>query len=45
VAIVGNAVFLAFIDPSQFRYLAVAIVIFLLGLPAYYFWRREQTSA
>jgi APA family basic amino acid/polyamine antiporter len=44
-AIVGNAVFLAFIDPSQFRYLAVAIVIFLLGLPAYYFWRRKQSPA
>ena len=41
-AIVGNAVFLAFIDPRQFRYLAAAIVIFLLGLPAYYFWRRPQ---
>jgi len=44
-AIVWNAVFLAFIDPSQFRYLAVAIVIFLLGLPAYYFWHKEQTPA
>jgi len=44
-AIVWNAVFLAFIDPSQFRYLAVAIVIFLLGLPAYYFWRKKQTPA
>src|SRR6202047_2674096 len=44
-AIVGNAVFLAFIDPRQFRYLAVAIVIFFLGLPAYYFWRRKQTPA
>src|SRR6202045_10584 len=44
-AIVWNAVFLAFIDPSQFRSLAVAIVIFLLGLPAYYFWRKKQTPA
>jgi basic amino acid/polyamine antiporter, APA family len=44
-AIVWNAVFLAFIDPSQFRYLAVAIVIFLLGLPAYYFWHKKQTPA
>jgi len=41
-AISGNAIFLAFIDPRQFRYLAVAIVIFLLGLPAYYFWRRKH---
>jgi APA family basic amino acid/polyamine antiporter len=44
-AIAGNAVFLAFADPGQFRYLAVAIAIFLLGLPAYYFWRRKQTPA
>ena len=39
VAIVGNAVVLAFLDPAQFKYLAVAIVLFLLGLPAYLFWR------
>src|ERR1700680_263028 len=44
-AILGTAVFLAFIDPRQFRYLAVAIVIFLLGLPAYYLWSRKQTPA
>jgi APA family basic amino acid/polyamine antiporter len=44
-AIVGNAVFLALTDPQQFRYLAVAIVITLLGLPAYYFWRKKQTRA
>ena len=41
-AIVGNAVFLAFSDPKQFVYLKVAFWIFLLGLPAYYFWRRKQ---
>jgi basic amino acid/polyamine antiporter, APA family len=40
-AIVGNAIYLAFRDPVQFRNLAVAIVLFLLGLPAYYFWRRR----
>ena len=40
-SIVGNAIYLAFRDPVQFRNLAVAIVLFLLGLPAYYFWRRR----
>jgi APA family basic amino acid/polyamine antiporter len=40
-AIVGNAVFLAFSDPVQFRYLTAAIVILLLGLPAYFFWRKK----
>jgi APA family basic amino acid/polyamine antiporter len=40
-AIVANAIYLAFRDPVQFRNLAVAIVLFLLGLPTYYFWRRR----
>jgi len=40
-AIVGNAVFLAFRDPSQFMNLAAAIVLFLIGLPAYFFWRKR----
>ena len=43
-AIVGNAVVLAFLDPSQFKNLAIAIVLFLLGLPAYFFWRKRATS-
>jgi basic amino acid/polyamine antiporter, APA family len=40
-AIVGNAIFLAATDPSQFRYLVVALVLFLLGLPAYLFHHRR----
>jgi basic amino acid/polyamine antiporter, APA family len=40
-AIVGNAIYLAATDPSQFRYLVVALVLFLLGLPAYLFYRRR----
>jgi basic amino acid/polyamine antiporter, APA family len=40
-AIVGNAIYLAFRDPVEFRNVTVAIVLFLLGLPAYYFWRRR----
>jgi APA family basic amino acid/polyamine antiporter len=42
-AIVGNAIFLAFRDPDQFKNLIAAIVIMLLGLPAYYFWRKRAT--
>src|ERR1700684_1817198 len=38
LAIVGNAVFLAFQDPVQFHNLTAAIVLLLLGLPAYFFW-------
>jgi basic amino acid/polyamine antiporter, APA family len=41
-ALVANAVFLAFKNPSQFLNLALAIVLFLLGLPAYFFWRKRS---
>ena len=43
-AIVGNAIYLAFRDPLQFMNLAAAIVLFLIGLPAYLFWRKRATS-
>ncbi|HUI74900.1 MAG TPA: amino acid permease [Candidatus Acidoferrum sp.] len=43
-AIVGNAVFLAFRNPAQFRDLLVAIALLALGLPAYGFWRRKTAS-
>ena len=42
-AIVANAIFLAFRDPGQFQYLVVAIILFLIGLPAYFFWRLRST--
>jgi APA family basic amino acid/polyamine antiporter len=40
-ALVANAVNLAFHDPGQFRNLVLAIILFLLGLPAYFFWRKR----
>src|SRR5467141_176375 len=39
--IVGNAIYLAFLDPSKFMNLKAAIVLFLIGLPAYFFWRKR----
>jgi APA family basic amino acid/polyamine antiporter len=42
-AIVANAIYLAFRDPSQFMNLATAIALFLIGLPAYFFWRKRAT--
>ena len=42
VAIVGNAIYLAFRDPAQFSNLTAAIVLMLIGLPAYYFWRKRD---
>jgi APA family basic amino acid/polyamine antiporter len=43
-AIVGNAIYLAFRDPAQFKNLAVAILLFFIGLPAYFFWRKRAVS-
>jgi APA family basic amino acid/polyamine antiporter len=43
-AIVGNAIFLAFRDPDQFHNLIAAIIMMLLGLPAYFFWRKRAGS-
>jgi APA family basic amino acid/polyamine antiporter len=43
-AIVGNAIAAAVTDPSQFKYLEVAITLFLLGLPAYFFWRKKSST-
>jgi basic amino acid/polyamine antiporter, APA family len=40
-ALVANAIYLAFRDPAQFRNLTAAIVLLLLGLPAYFFWRKR----
>ena len=38
--IVINAIVSAFLDLSQFKNLAIAIILLLLGLPAYFFWRK-----
>ena len=42
--IVANAIYLAFHDPAQFRNLAFAILLFVLGLPAYLFWRGRSLT-
>jgi len=42
--IVINAIVSAFLDLSQFKNLAIAIILLLLGLPAYFFWRRRAAS-
>lgn len=43
-AIVANPVYLAFRDPRQFVYIAVALVLLLLGLPAFFFWRKRSLT-
>jgi APA family basic amino acid/polyamine antiporter len=44
LAIVGNAIYGALKDPHELGYLLVAIVIMLLGLPAYFFWSRHAAT-
>src|SRR6266851_5418866 len=44
-AIVANAIYLAFHDPAQFIHLKIAIILFMLGLPAYLFWRRRSSAS
>ena len=44
-AIVGNAVVVAVLDPKQSVNLVVAVALFALGLPAYYFWRKRAAPA
>jgi basic amino acid/polyamine antiporter, APA family len=43
--IVGNAIYQAVEEPSKFVNLAIAIALFALGLPAYYFWRKRAAPA
>jgi basic amino acid/polyamine antiporter, APA family len=43
--IVGNAIYLAFLDPNQFKNLIAAVILFAVGLPAYFFWRKRATPA
>jgi basic amino acid/polyamine antiporter, APA family len=42
--IVGNAVYAAFTSPQEFLYLLIAIGLMLLGLPGYFFWKRQSAS-
>jgi len=44
LAIVCNPIYAAIKDPGQFTYLLVSLVLLLLGLPAYYFWTRQQNN-
>jgi APA family basic amino acid/polyamine antiporter len=44
-AIVGNAVYVAIHNPGQSINLYIAIALFVLGIPAYYFWRKRSVAA
>jgi basic amino acid/polyamine antiporter, APA family len=43
-AIVGNAIYLAFRDPAQFENLTAAIILLVIGLPVYLFWRKRPSA-
>ena len=38
-AVVGNAIFLATRDPDEFRHVLAGLILLVLGIPAYFFWR------
>jgi basic amino acid/polyamine antiporter, APA family len=44
-AIVGNAVYVAIHNPGQSMNLYIAIALFALGLPAYFFWRKRGVTS
>lgn len=48
-AVVGNAIYLAKRDPSQFRHVIAGLLLMALGIPAYFSWRywnsRRDASA
>lgn len=44
-AIVINAIVVAIHDPQKFIHLEIAILLFALGLPAYFFWRKRDATA
>jgi APA family basic amino acid/polyamine antiporter len=38
-AVVGNAILLATKDPKEFRHVLAALILMVLGVPAYFFWQ------
>ncbi|HWZ98513.1 MAG TPA: amino acid permease [Candidatus Dormibacteraeota bacterium] len=45
VAIVGNAIYRATIDPTQFRHVLAALALLAAGVPVYFFWRWRKRTA
>jgi APA family basic amino acid/polyamine antiporter len=43
-AIVGNEIFVATRDPKEFRHVLAALILMVLGIPAYFFWRRQSAK-
>src|SRR5260221_344828 len=42
IAIVGNAIYRATIDPAQFLHVLAALAFLAAGIPVYLFWRRKS---
>lgn len=44
IAIVGNAIYRATIDPAQFRHVLAALALLAAGIPVYLFWRLKNPT-
>lgn len=44
IAIVGNAIYRATIDPAQFRHVLAALALLGAGVPVYLFWRLKNPA-
>jgi len=44
-AVEGNAIFLATRDPKEFRHVLAGLILLVLGIPAYFFWRWWNTRS
>ncbi|HLK04639.1 MAG TPA: amino acid permease [Candidatus Acidoferrum sp.] len=44
IAIVGNAIYRATIDPTQFRHVLAALALLAAGVPIYVFWKAKSKS-
>jgi len=45
IAIIGNAIYRATIDPAQFRHVLAALGLLAAGVPVYFFWRVKKKAS
>ena len=45
IAIVGNAIYRATIDPAEFRHVLAALALLAAGVPVYFFWKQRTQQS